>query len=199
MTAKQCIYFLATETWWVKLAKTNENFSFSFWFSNSISVKATVNFCSFKVSINCCVFVQDDSISFSSFFRLFLENLITLSCQKFRICMMLFCIRTSFSQSYGLLVFIKGCFKFWFVLNCETLIFFRTQRKLGCLIIPKLAFAYGSSWDANSYLQNYRLDIFHQGLIGQFWLCIGLLDQLIPKYVPCLRNLVGWNWQMCDF
>ena len=73
-----------------------------------------------------------------------------------------------------------------------------SQRKLGWLRIPKLAYACGSSWDSNSALQKHPLEVFHQVLSGRFQFGIKLLDKHIPKYVTCLRNLSGWNWQKCD-
>ena len=49
------------------------------------------------------------------------------------------------------------------------------------------------------YLQKYRLDFFHQGFSGQLYLSLRSIDKHIPKYVPCIRNLIGWNWPKCNF
>ena len=60
LTAKICIWFLATGTCWAKLVKNIDFLSESAWFSNSVSLKATFWISSVNCSISNCAFVQDD-------------------------------------------------------------------------------------------------------------------------------------------
>ena len=166
LTARQSIYFLAKKSWWLILSKNWTLYLLFLIFKLHCLQRNCQDFLRQSLNQRLCFCTRWFHFHVFFFHRL-LENLITLNCQKFCICMILFCSGINFFWSHRLHFFTKATLKVLKNLKCETLLFITLSRKLGWLKIPKFAYASGAR-DSNSFLHNYRLEFFHQGVSGRF-------------------------------